>query len=241
MLSIKHTDQSRLVEFFTDFCQTNDINLPEAKVTAAIIRDMTEMFGAQKFDNLSYAMRNWSMGMFKQIRKPRQLTLHFIGEVMREQQAFTTGGGKEIIEKPKPKLERREWTSDEMYPISVGNVQSGYREFKQAFYSKQPPHGLFRRKMWVCHNVLFKDFGFAPPTEQEQIEFWIGKVDEADRRATSSGVWSEMIRMRQRTNGKLTQQEIEDNREVTRKAAIACLYFDTIEKLPPLKREEYRK
>lgn len=241
MLTINQSDTAKVIEFFTDFCRKNDIKVPEANVTADILRDVKEMYGTQQFDTIKYACRNWSMGMFKQIRKPHMLNLHFIGEMMREQQSYASGGGKLVKEKPKPQLPRREWTSDEMYPISCNNIHSGYREFKSAFYSNARPHGLFRRKMWVCYNILFNDFGYPPPTDEEQIEFWSTKVSDADRRSTNREVWSEMIRIRQRNNGKLTPEEIADNRDITRKAAIACLYFDTMENFPPLEREEYRK
>lgn len=234
MLTIKSTDKERLVSFFTDFCANNDINLPEPATTAAIIHDMGNMWGTQKFENLQFAFRNWQMGAFKQIRKPRNLNLHFIGEVMREHQAFTTGGGKMHKEAPKRKIERREWTTDEMEPIYKSNIRYGFEDFRATIYQKKKPSGFFRRRMWCCYHAL-KYFGVQLPTEdKESIAFWRDKVSQIHGSTMTRDMWSDLVRARATTNGKLTSEERAEDELVTHEAAVACLYFDTIQELPPL-------
>ena len=213
---------SELTEFFSAVCRKNDITLPNLDIVAEIIVDLKQFHGSVSYQDLQYAFRNWSNGIFKQLRRPRNLNAHFIGEVLREFQEFKGSGAK--LEKDKPKPVKKEFTREEKHTEAVQALANGLNVFRSSIQGNKQS-SIIARKLWSAW-VTARDYGISLPTEP--TDYWVQKVSAKDMANMNPGAWEEVIKARN------TRGAIKEDPEVINKAAIMCAYYDQIGNLPTL-------
>lgn len=227
-MTIKGTPIENTIKFFDEFCKKNDISMPEPIVMGDIIKDITYLYGSKDFSMLTYAFRNWQMGYFKNIRKPRNLNAHFIGEIIVAFQDFKTGGakGQGIEKKPTPRpYNSTTWTDEEKHKTAIGCWTLGYNKLKGMVHSKERPSRLVRT-LWVTWAVA-RDYQIDVPSEADPL--WIDNLKKWDLRNMDKDAWSSLIEDR-RKHG----QNKEADEDLFTKASIMAEYFDTIPSLPEL-------
>lgn len=213
---------SELIEFFSAVCRKNDITLPDLDIVAEIIVDLKHFHGLVTYEDLQYAFRNWSNGMFKKINRPRNLNAHFIGEVLREFQEFKGSGAK--LEKDKPKPVKKEFTTEEKHTEAVQALANGLNVFRNSIQGNKQS-SIIARKLWSAW-VTARDYGINVPTEP--TDYWVQKVSAKDMANMNPGAWEEVIKARN------TRGAVKEDPEVINKAAIMCAYYDQIGNLPTL-------